>query len=245
MIAALSFRLWWAPAQAAGDENPFEMFADWDTDALMWLAFLIPVAVVVFFVGSKRFRAQMGAGAIIPRGRDRFVGGRVAGHGPKWRATVERLQERHPTAIAEATAGAVRIEAEIVRASGNLGGQPGRECVWRNRAGAGPQTAVGADLLIVADATGRCGVENFEAARITAPVERAGAHYESVALYVGDRIEVVGTFEVDRVGEHEDPAMLVYGTLGTDGRVEIRVLQRPAPAEPPDDTPAETTDDEP
>ncbi|MEM7153452.1 MAG: hypothetical protein AAF799_11460 [Myxococcota bacterium] len=240
MIAAALHQLWWAPGQAAGDDNPFAMFADWDASSLMWLGLLVPVAVVVFFVGSKRFRSQMGAGAIIPRGRDRFVGGRVKGHGPQWRATVERLQERPPTAIAEATPGPVRIEAEIVRASGNLGGSPGRECVWRNRAGAGPQTAVGADLLIVADATGRCGVEEFEAARINAPVERAGAHYESVALYVGDRIEVVGTFEADRVGEHEDPAMLVYGTLGTDGRVEIRVLERPAPVE----TPPETTDDD-
>lgn len=218
------------PGSAPGDD-PFSMFSGWG-DQLVWLAVLVPIAVLVFFVGSRRFRSQLGSASIVPKGRDRFV----AGGGPRrdatWRETVDRLEAKPATPIAQARSGPVRVEAEIVRASGNLGGPPGRECVWRNRAGAGSQTAVGADLLIVADASGRCGVEQLETARVIAPTERAGAHYESTSLYIGDRVEVIARFEPEVVGEHEDPSMLVYGTLGAHGPVDIRVVERPAPPEP-------------
>lgn len=226
-----------SPASAADD--PFTMFAGWDTDQLLWLALLVPVAVVVFFVGSRRFRSQLGAAAITPRGRDRFVGGGGRRRDAAWRATVERLEQRPPTALAQAQDGAIRVEGTIVGASGNLGGRPGRECVWRNRAGAGPQTAVGADLIIVADDSGRAGVEQLEVARVTAPTDKTGAHYESVSLYIGDRIEVIATFEREVVGEHEDPAQLVYGTLGGTGHVDVRLLERPEPALPEDPAPPE------
>ncbi len=214
-----------APA-AATDDNPFSMFSGWDSGQLVWLAVLVPIAVVVFFLGSRRSRRQLGA--LSPRGRDRFVpgGGR---RDAAWRATVDRLEAKAATAIARAQPGPVRVEGTISWASGNLGGTPGRECVWRNRAGAGPQTAVAAELIIVADQSGRCGVEQLEAARVSAPVDKAGAHYESTSLHIGDRVEVTASFETDVVGEHDDPAQLVYGTLGTDGRVSIRVLERPPP----------------
>ncbi|MEX1363490.1 MAG: hypothetical protein AB1Z98_10210 [Nannocystaceae bacterium] len=242
-----------APVPTSGGDDPFSMFSSWDSGQLLWLAVLVPVAVLVFYVGSKRFRSQLGASSITPRGRDRFVSG---GGGPRrdasWRSTVERLEAQPATAIAKATSGPVRIEAEVVGASGNLGGTPGRECVWRNRAGAGTQTAVGADLVIIADASGRCGIERLEQARVAAPTEKTGAHYESVSLYVGDRIEVIARFDRELVGEHDDPAMLVYGTLGTEGPVDVRVLQRPepAPVEPEghdEPAPAESdpSDDEP
>ncbi|MCH9687985.1 MAG: hypothetical protein K0V04_41530 [Deltaproteobacteria bacterium] len=233
-------------APAAPDDNPFSMFAGWDTGQLVWLAILVPIAVMVFFVGSRRYRSQLGAGSITPRGRDRFVPGGRGRRDAAWRATVERLEARPPATIAEASDGPLRVEGELVWASGNLGGAPGRECVWRNRAGAGPQTAVAADLVIVADASGRCGVEQLEGARVTAPVDKAGAHYESTSLHVGDRVEVIAMFEREVVGEHEDPAQLVYGTLGADGRVSIRVIERPPPAAAsPDDAQSDAPDNEP
>ncbi|MCX4244878.1 hypothetical protein [Paraliomyxa miuraensis] len=219
-----------APAQLEGGaEDPFSMFSGWDSGQLLWLAFLVPLAVLVFFVGARRQRAQLGASSIVPRGRDRFVRFGAGRRDAAWRATVERLEQRKPTAIAKAQAGPVRIEAVIQSASGNLGGAPGHECVWRNRAGAGPQTAVAADLLVVSDGTGLCGVEELEGARVTAPTDKVGAHYESVSLRIGDTIEVIGTFEADLTGRHEDPSQLVYGTVGADGRLEIRVLHRPDP----------------
>jgi len=223
-------------ASMGAEDDPFSMFSGWESDQLIWLAALVAVAVLVFFIGSKRTRSQMGMSALTPRGRDRFVPG--GGHGrrdAKWRTTVARLEGREATKIAKAQAGPLRIEAEIVNASGNLGGAEGRECVWRNRAGAGPSTAIGAELMIVADATGRCGVESLEVARVTAPTDKAGAHYESVSLRVGDRVEILANFEREVVGEDDDPSQLVYGTLGADGQLEIRVLERPAPTMPPAD----------
>src|SRR4029078_6815743 len=106
----------------------------------------------------------------------------------------------------------------------------GRECVWRNRAGAGPQTAVAAELLFVADASGRCGVEELEAGRGIAPGDKVGMHYESTSLHVGDRVEVIGRFEREVIGEHEDPTRLVYGTIergrGCGGRARERHTTR-------------------
>jgi len=220
-----------APA-GSPEDDPFSMFAGWEGDQLLWLALLVPVAVVVFFIGSRRFRSQLGSSALVPRGRDRFVGGGSHRRDAGWRATAERLEQRVPTAIAEAKNGPIRVEGTIVSASGNLGGQKGRECVWRNRAGAGPQTAIGAEMVFIADSTGRCAVEELEGGRVIAPTDKAGAHYESTSLYVGDRIEVIATFEREVVGEHEDPSRLVYGTLGADGRLDVRLLDRPEPEEP-------------
>jgi hypothetical protein len=221
-----------APAELPGSDDPFSMFGGWDSGQLLWLAILVPVAVLVFSVGSRRVRSQLRPSALLPRGRDRSVTG---GHrrDEAWRTAVERLEARPPTPIASAQSGLVRVQGVITGATGNLGGAPGRECVWRNRAGAGPKTAVAAELSFIADDSGRCGLEELEQARVVAPVDKVGAHYESTSLYVGDRIEVVGRFEREVLGEHEDPTRLVYGTLGGDGRLDIHVLERPAPeAEP-------------
>jgi hypothetical protein len=226
----LSSLLALAPAElSTGDEDPFSLFSGWDTGQLLWLAILIPVAVLVFSLGSRRVRAQLGRASILPRGRDRSAPGSGYRRDAAWRAAVERLEARAPTPIAEAQSGLVRIEGVITGATGNLGGAPGRECVWRNRSGAGPQTAVAAELLFMADASGRCGLEELEQARVIAPVDKVGAHYESTSLHVGDRIEVIGRFEREVVGEHEDPTRLVYGTLGGDGRLDVRVLERASP----------------
>ncbi len=233
MIPGAAWLVGLAAPASAPEDDPFSMFAGWEGDQLLWLALLVPVAVVVFFIGSRRFRSQLGSSSLVPRGRDRFVGGGSHRRDAAWRATAERLEQRVPTAIAEAKDGPIRVEGTIVSASGNLGGQKGRECVWRNRAGAGPQTAIGAEMIFIADETGRCAVEELEGGRIIAPTDTAGAHYESTSLYVGDRIEVIATFERDVVGEHEDPSRLVYGTLGADGRLDVRLLDRPEPAEEP------------
>jgi hypothetical protein len=226
-VSASGF-LWLAPAELEGGDDPFAMFSGWESGQLLWLAILVPVAVLVFSVASRRTRAQLGSSALLPRGRDRPAPGRGPARDVAWRATVERLEQRVPTPIANAQHGPVRIEGIIAKATGNLGGAPGRECVWRNRSGAGPQTAVASELLIVRDDSGHCGVEELEGARVAAPIDKVGAHYESMSLHIGDRIEVIGTFEREVVGEDQDPTQLVYGTLGTDGRLDIRVLERPA-----------------
>lgn len=222
-----------APVEPAGSggDDPFSMFSGWESGQLLWLAILVPVAVLVFSVGSRRVKAQLRPSSW---SRDRGAPGRGYPRDEAWRVTVERLEARAATAVAQAKDGPVRIEGVITRSMGNLGGVAGRECVWRNRAGAGPQTAVASELLIVSDHSGCCGVESLEQARVFAPVDKVGAHYESTSLYIGDRIEIIGSFTREAVGEPEDPTQVVYGTLGSDGRVDIRVLERPSPpAEPP------------
>jgi hypothetical protein len=219
------------PAELSSGDDPFSMFSGWDSGQLLWLAILVPVAVLVFSVGSRRARSQLGTRAILPRGRDRPLPGRGPVRDEVWRATVERLEARAVTAIAKAQAGPVRIQGVITGSSGNLGGAAGHECVWRNRAGAGPQTAVAAELLVVADDSGCCGVEELEQARVVAPADKLGMHHESSSLRIGDRIEIIGCFEPEAADEPGDPAQRVYGTLGGDGRLDIRVLERPS-AEP-------------
>jgi hypothetical protein len=210
--------------------DPFDMFAEWDSGQLLMLALLLSAAIGVFWYGSRAFAKQRSASSLRPRGRPFFdASGRASGRDAVWRERVAAIERRAPTAIAEAVGGLVRIEGTIVNASGNLGGRRGRECVWRNRAGANPDSAVAAELIVVADATGQAGVENLERARIIAPAEPHGLHWENVSLYLGDRIEVIGTFEADRVGDEADPTQLVYGTLGGRDPLQVRLVHREAP----------------
>lgn len=234
------------PLSMAPASDPFSMFSDWDTEGLALLGVLVVVAVSVFWYGSRRFAKERGSSSLRPKGRTLGI------HGPRrrdaeFKVAVERLERRDATPIAKAGPDVVRIEATIVNASGSLGGPKDRACVWRNRAGAQPDSAVGAELVVVADATGRCGVENLEHARVTAVAERVGMHYEWLSLYVGDRVEVFGRFEPERVGDDgDDPSAVVYGTLGADGPVEIRLLERPEPADdPPDPAPDPAPDQSP
>jgi hypothetical protein len=172
---------------------------------------------------------------------------------PKWRARVAALEEAPPTKIAEARAGAVRIVATIATAPQTLGGVPGRECVWRNNAGAGAETAIATDLVFVSDASGRCAIESLEHARVIAPIERparaakvraTSTRREHVALYIGDEVEIFGRFAPDRVGDDPDATKLVYGTLGAAGPLEIRLRTRPSAGEPAAvEAPGTATDD--
>lgn len=226
-----------ALAPAGSGEDPFAMFAGWDTGQLLVLAALVPVAIFVFWYGSKQFSRQRGASSLRPKGRPFFGDATQAEHDATWRATVRKLDELPPTPIAKAVAGPVRIEATITAASGNLGGEPGRECVWRNRAGARSDSAIAAEVIFVGDASGRCGVENVEQARVIAPAESHGHHWESVSLYLGDRVEIAGHFVPERTGDDPDPTQLVYGTLGSEGRLKVRLLSRPGPHREPDSDP--------
>lgn len=257
MIAAASWALATALAPGESGGSPFDMFEGWNAGQLVVLAALLPVAILVFWFGSKQFSRQRGGASLRPRGRPFFGEGTRAENDATWRQTIARLEQAPPVSIAKAAAGPVRVEATIRAASGNLGGKPGRECVWRNRAGARPDSAVGADVIVVADASGRCGVENLEQARVIAPADSHGHHWENVSLYLGDRVEIVGYFAPERLPETKaetepeaepeanehgaDPAELVYGTIGTEGRLQVRLVSRPDPA--PNDA-ADPSDDE-
>lgn len=213
-----------AHAPAGGDSLWFFDGFERQIGLLVLLVFV--ATCIVWFARRQAFANRIGGERA--RGRPDWAD-------PKWRERVKALEGREPTAIASARADAVRIVGTIASAPQTLGGETGRECVWRNQAGAGAETAIAADLVFIADASGRCALEGLEHARVIAPIERpaSGAKVratstrrEHVALYVGDEVEIFGRFAPDRVGDDPDPTKLVYGTLGGAGPLEIRLRTR-------------------
>ena len=189
------------------------------------VAVLIPVAILVYWLGNLRVQRQLSARNTEPRGR-REPRGRHK-EDPQFAAMVGRMFQRGlVTPIATAPEGPVLIRGVLAAADGSLGGAPGRECVWRNRSGAGPHTAIAVELVTVADATGRATLENLATADVVAPEDRLGPHRASCALQLGDEVEVVGRFKHERFGQDPDPTRLVYGTLGADGSLHVRVCKR-------------------
>jgi hypothetical protein len=208
------------------------------------VAMLIPAAIVVLWFGNRSLRHFRGPGAFEPRGRPFFEGG--GKKDVEFEKLRLRLEQRAATPIAEAAAGTLRMEGTIIASAGTLGGTPGRECVWRNKVGGLPESAVASEAIVIADATGKAGVDNLEDARVTAPHDKHSVHHESMGLYMGDRVEVIGKFVPGLVGDDEDPTQNVFGAVGTSGPLVIRVLERPPPADNSDDDndDAPTTDNE-
>ncbi|MEM6290746.1 MAG: hypothetical protein AAGA54_05750 [Myxococcota bacterium] len=231
-----------APTPTVGvpeNDDPFAMLAD-AGGPLFLLALLIPVAVMVFFVGSRRVSKVRGTSALRPRGRVLLDAPRK--RSDRWRATVKRLEAAEPTAADALEAGPVRLQGILTTASENLGGVPGRECVWRNRAGASAASAVGAEMVLLQDDTGSVSIEDLERAYVIAPAEKHTFHHENVSLYLGDRVEVFGHATLEPpTGAESTPRDRVYGTLTFADGLDIRLLDRPVPTpEPEDEVPDDT-----
>lgn len=210
-------------------QDPFSIVADSGRGMLILIG-LVAAAVLAVWFGGRRFSRQRGTHALRPVGRvlREFRRPRLE----QWRAVVAKLERRDPTPIADCTDGPVRIEGVLTRAAGSLGGAPGLECIWRNRAGARPDCAVACEVVIIADDSGHCGIEALEGAYVIAPHERLTHHHESISLYLGDRVEVFGHFERDKVDDPKDPSQTVYGTLGASGGLDLRLVHRPPRPEP-------------
>lgn len=221
---AMGVTLAWAPA------NESFWVGGGDTSrGLGLLLLLVCVALFVLWFGRRQFSRDRGTSSLRPHGRvlREFHRMRPA----QWREEVAKLEKRDPTPIAEAKPGPVRFVGKLVSASGNLGGAPGRECVWRNREGARPESAVAAELVFLSDGTGKCAIEGLEGAHVIVPPEKLTVHHESVSLYLGDQVEVYGAFSPDKVDDDEDPKQSVYGTLGATPGLDVRLVDRAAPAE--------------
>jgi hypothetical protein len=194
------------------------------------IAVLVPLAILVYYFGNIRVQRLMSARNLEPRGRR---SPRARGKDdPQFSAMVGRMFARGLVSpIAEAGAGPVMVRGVLTAADSTLGGPPGRECVWQNRSGAPRDAAIAVDYVSVADATGRATIENLALADVVAPEEHFGPHRAYCALRLGDEVEVVARFKPERFGEDPDPTRLVYGTLGADGQLHVRVSRRgPAPA---------------
>ena len=192
----------------------------------LFVAILVPVAVLVYYLGNARAQRGMSERATEPRGR-RGPSARKKDD-PQFSAMVGRMMQRGlVTKIGEAGAGPVLVRGILTTADSTLGGPEGRETVWQNRSGASRDAAISAEYVVVADATGRATIENLATADVIAPEEKLGPHRAYCALRIGDEVEVVARFKPERFGQDPDPTRLVYGTLGADGQLHVRVCQPP------------------
>ncbi|MCR9165060.1 MAG: hypothetical protein ACE37F_34680 [Nannocystaceae bacterium] len=215
------------PPTGTQTNDPFAMLAD-SGGPLFILALLVPVAVVVFYLGSRRLAKERGTHALRPRGRVWFDAPRKRSE--RWRTTVRGLEGRDPSVASKATAGAVRLQGVLCGASENLGGAAGRECVWRNRAGASAASAVASETVFLRDDTGTVAIEDLEQAYVIAPAEKHTFHHENVSLYLGDRVEVYGQFTPEPApADAGQPTERVYGTLALVDGLDIRLIDRPTP----------------
>ena len=198
------------------------------------LAFLVPLAIAVYWYGNR----QVGDPSARRRGRGRW-GENDDALDEAFRAQIRRFQDRDkPGTIALAPAGMVMLRGVLSGADQNLGGAEGRECVWRNRADAPRAAAVAAEIVFFRDASGIAVIEGLEHAQVISPSEPGARSIEWVGLYLGDEIEVIGRFEPEpepaneEAQEAQDPLARIYGSLGQDGKLHVRLCRRPAPATP-------------
>ncbi len=218
------------------------------------LAFMIPLAIAVYWYGNRQAGNQFGGG--LRRGR---WGENDEPLDEAFRAQVRRFQDRdNPGEIADAPPGMVMLRGVLTGADVNLGGAEGRECIWRNRADSPRTTAVAAEIVFFRDGSGQAAIEGLERALVIAPPEKGGRSVEWVGLYLGDTIEVIGRFEPEaqppEEGSNADPSARIYGTLGQDGKLHVRLVHRPprpaaddnakSPTEPLQDSPDDTTSDD-
>lgn len=202
------------------------------TNLPLLVAVLIPVAVLVYYLGNIRAQRGMSHRATEPRGRRPFRSRKR--DDPQFAAMVGRMMQRGAvTKIGEAGAGPVLVRGVLTTADVTLGGPSGRETVWQNRSDAGRDAAIAAEYVVIADATGRATLENLATADVIAPEEKLGPHRAYCALRLGDEVEVVARFKPERFGQDPDPTRLVYGTLGADGHLHVRVCQKPPTAPRP------------
>ena len=191
---------------------------DWILDG-PWakLALLITVAIAVLTMSNLLMKRRNAAG-----------GGRIRGD---FDLEVAKMEQLPITPIAQAKAGPVRLEAVLVSTQGSLGGKPGRECVWRNRYGGARSTAVASELVMARDSSGQVGIEDLEGARVLAPKDEGGGKHEFASLYLGDRVELLGYLRAEHHGDAEAASERVYGMMGVDSQVQVRMLERATPSE--------------
>lgn len=204
-----------APPPAEGEELGWLFTSQWST-----LAVLVMIAVAVLLVGGMLSR-----NASRRRARSR--------PGASFDLDVARMDSLPVTPARELAEGPAHVTGVIHSSVGVLGGAPGRECVYRNRAGGDRSTAVGSELIVVADASGRVAVENLEQARVLAPKRETGAH-ETISLHVGDPVQVLGVFTPDPSDHDDDPSQRVYGSFGSAGAVQLKVLSAARSTASPD-----------
>jgi hypothetical protein len=210
----MNFVLAWVallgPPELGGKPVPDDEIG-WLTNA-PWakLALLLTIAVIVMFVAN-----------IFMQARRNRVGGR---HKPDFDLRVAKLEALPVTPIGAAKSGAVHLVGTLRNVAGALGSGE-HACVFQNRAGSSRSTAIATELVLLTDESGTVGIEQLEGARVIAPREEHGPH-ETIALYLGDRVEVVGELLLFDSPEtvNDEP---LRGLLGSLGQIQVRLIERP------------------
>jgi hypothetical protein len=208
------------PPELGGTPVPDEEEINWLLDA-PWakLALLITVAVVVMVLANMLMRSRQAR-----RGR----------RPPDFDLRVAKLEALPVAPIASAKSGAVHLIGTLRKGAGALGTGE-HACVFRNRSGSSRATAIAAELVLLTDESGTVGLEELESARVIAPKEDQGSH-DTIALYLGDRVEVVGElvlFDTPQTADGEP----MRGMLGSLGQIQVRVIERPSAGAPRVDSP--------
>lgn len=222
MSIQLATALWWlgahllSPPELGGQRVPDgDQDINWLLDA-PWakVALLITVAVGVMILTNSVMRKKRGRSGIRRK--------------PDFNLHVAKLEQLPISTIAAAKAGAVHLVGTLQKGDGALG-TGAHACVYQNRAKSARATAIAAEMILLADDTGVVGLEQLEAARVIAPREDHGPH-DTIGLYLGDRVEVVGELMI-----FEQPQTVggqaLRGILGGLGQIQVRVLDRPVHAE--------------
>lgn len=208
---AAAWWLVWAPPELGGKATPDKAEeVDWLLDG-PWgkVAMLLLGAGVVMLVANLLMRNSK-------RKRNLMQ--------PDFDLRVAKLEQLPVSKIAAASRGEVHLEGVLARGDGALGTGP-HACVYQNRFKASRATAIAAEVTLLDDGTGIVGLTSLEAARVIAPKEDSGPH-DIIALYLGDRVEVVGELMT-----FEDPVTAggreLKGMLGSLGPIQVRVIERP------------------
>jgi hypothetical protein len=208
---AAAWWLTWAPPELGGKAAPDEADdVDWLVDG-PWgkVALLLLGAAVVMLVANLLMRNSK-------RRRNLMQ--------PDFNLRIAKLEQLPTTTIAAAKRGEIHLEGVLERGDAALG-TGAHACVYQNRAKASRATAIAAEVTLLNDGTGIVGITSLESARVIAPKEDDGPH-DIIALYLGDRVEVVGellTFENPVTAGGRE----LRGMLGSLGPIQVRVLERP------------------
>ena len=201
----------WAPPSGSGAEGGGTEL-DWLVDApwgTLMVLFVLAIAVVAAakYLGKSR------------------SGGRAAWRKVDFDLEVAKLDALPVTAIAQAKQGPVHVAGVLREGEGTLGTGE-HACVYQNRAKSSRAAAIAAELVMLDDGTEMVGLVSLEAARVIAPTEDRAPQHDIFALYLGDRVEVVGQLSL-----FDEPSTaggrVVRGTLGALGQIQVRVVERP------------------
>jgi hypothetical protein len=225
MASLLALLFAFGPPELGGKPVPDEQEINWLLDA-PWakVALMITLAVGVLVLANMLMRGRKGR-----RGLRK----------PDFDLRVSKLEALPVVSIAEAKPGPIHLIGILRKGDGALGTGE-RACVYQNRAGSSRATAIAAELVLLRDESGIVGIEQLESARVIAPKEDRGAH-DIIALYLGDRVEVVGElmgFDQPQTADGEP----LRGMLGTLGQIQVRLIERPlADVDSPEPPPSEAT----